>query len=305
MTGSEAPAGHGHPADAISGPYTGVTPRESRSTAFLWGPLIAYVLLRLGLPALRIPSSPGLDVFWSTALATLALWSAVGLGTSLRTRLRQVLVLAASVPVFILIVRVVAPAADGHWAVAVASDLCQLVAAAAGGALLSSLVRESKVVPVLVVTVGLVDVVGVWFGGPVAILIESKPDVVAAFSQKIPRPGSAVQPAGPGEAPRVSYLATAGLGDLVFVAFFFACVARFGLSYAPTLATTLVLGAAAMWLATARDLPVPALPFLAVGTLICNARHFRYTRAERFALLYGAVFLIGMCFLIVWGTQWL
>ncbi len=305
MTDGAIPADEERPGQAMSASDPATAPGGRRSPALLWAPLAIYVLLRLALPAIRLPSSPGLDIVWSVGLVTLGLLAAIGLGISLRTRLRQMLVLGVSVPAFILLVRVVAPAAGGHWIVAVASDLCQLVAAAAGGALMSSLIRESKVIPVLVVTVGLVDVVGVWFGGPVAVLLESEPDVVAQFSQKIPKPGSAVQPSGPGMMPRVSYLATAGLGDLVFVAFFFACVVRFGLSYTPTLVTTLILGAVAMLLATTREFPVPALPFLAIGTLLCNARHFRYTRAERLALLYGAVFLVGMCFLIVWGTQWL
>jgi len=171
----------------------------------------------------------------------------------------------------------------------VVANVCQLVFAGALGGLFASLLPEAKLIPPVAVTVVLIDWIGVNYGF-VGRMLEQRPELVTHMAQAIPVAGSALASAG--AAPRV--LATVGLGDWLFIAFFLSAAKRFSLNERPTLYAMLGLTLVGLWTVILTDVALPGLPFIAGAALLCNLRHFRYTRQEKIALLYGALFLAAL-----------
>jgi hypothetical protein len=268
------------------------------------GAFIAYAAARIVAPYVPIEPTRPTDVALTVGFVVLALYVSARIAYAERHSFAtEAIACALSVGVFVAFALILVPVTRGHWAVVAVADLVQLVAAVSAGVVLSRVVREAKLLPALIVTVAVVDVVGVLYGGPVSQAMQSDPDLVAKFSQRIPEAGSKTRPSEPGEMPEVQYVGTAGIGDLLFTAFFFACVGRFALDYRRTLGTTLVLGSLGMLIALVSGSPMPALPFLAVGVLVVNRRHFHYTREEKTALAVASVFLVAFCLLMVYLTR--
>lgn len=176
-------------------------------------------------------------------------------------------------------------------------NVSQLLFAAALGATIAGLLREAKLIPPIAVTLALIDWVGVNYG-IVAQWLARRPDIVAHMAQAIPVAGSAA--GAPAAAPQI--LMTVGLGDWVFMAFFFAAAARFELNRRATLYAILTLALVGLGVVLAAGVDLPGLPLIGGAAILCNLKHFRYTRQEQFALLYGALFLAALAAAYYFGS---
>lgn len=158
------------------------------------------------------------------------------------------------------------------------SGLLFLLACVFFGRLLALIVRERGMLLPVAIIAGLADIFTVFFG-PTGEALEKAPKLVQKLSVGIPEVGSATGAAG---AAGVTALATAGLGDFIFLAFFFVGVYRFGLRRGPTFWVIFILtlvGMSAVLLLP--EVPaLPLLPFIVLGFLLANIGAFRLTRTE-------------------------
>ena len=251
------------------------TPTSQRTSRFVWWTaalFVLYVLFRLAAPHVR-----GLPPLPASLAAT-------------------ILFLVLSLGIVVSATGIVAPwqgeagaflAGVALWFVAGArhdpllSDCALILSAIALGRLVSRAVRYPNLLVPIGAVAAFVDIWGVNLGGPVAQVVQKAPETAARFVTHVPSFG----------APH--FVAIVGVGDFVFLAVFFACLRRFQLNV--TGAATLAAVFAVVGLVVAvRLIPLPGLPFIAAGVLLPNARRFHFTREEKFALVYGAIFLVAL-----------
>ncbi len=188
-------------------------------------------------------------------------------------------------------------AATGEWQ-EIVPHLKPLLGAAAGllfvgaclffGRLLALIVRERNMLLPVALIAGLADIFTVFFG-PTGKTLEHAPHLVQKLSVGIPQVGSATGAQG---GAGLSHIATAGLGDFVFLTFFLVGAYRFGLRSKRTFWT--VFGLTLLGMGAVLYVPglpaAPLLPFIETGFLIANARAFHLSRTEK---VYIA---IAICF---------
>ena len=165
------------------------------------------------------------------------------------------------------------------------------------GRLLSRILREANILLPVCVVAALVDVLTVYWG-PVGRFVEQAPEVVSSLSVAIPEIGSA---AGPDGAAGLSFVATMGLGDFIFLAAFFAAGARLGFNLRRTawvVGTILAVGLTGFFVAPLLAY-IPLLPLIGAGFLLANWREFHLTTAEKRDLLYAALIIAAIIVLIV------
>jgi hypothetical protein len=160
------------------------------------------------------------------------------------------------------------------------------------GRLLSLIIRERNVLLPVALIAGVADIFTVFFG-PTGEALEKAPALVEKLSVAIPQIGSA---AGPEGAAGLTALATAGLGDFIFLTFFFVGVCRYGLPLARTFWSILPLTALGMIAVLLLPfLPaVPLLPFIITGFLLANAREFTLSREEKGIMAVVLLLVTGL-----------
>jgi len=243
-------------------PYVrGVPPLIGTVVATVLFLLLTLLVIR---EAARFPPRPLADV--GGLAACLGLWTAAGGWGDVLPHLRPVL--------------------------AAAGGVLFLGACIFFGRLLSLIVRERNMLLPVAIVAGLADIFTVFFG-PTGKALQHAPGLVAKLSVGIPAMGSATGARG---GAGLSHIATAGLGDFVFLTFFLVGVWRFGLRSKATFWAIFALtlaGMAAVLLVP--KLPAaPLLPFIVTGFLVANAGAFHLSRAEKVNVLIAVVFFIAM-----------
>jgi len=182
-------------------------------------------------------------------------------------------------------------------------SLLFLVTCAFLGRLLSRLVREVNMLVPIAIVLLLVDIFTVFFG-PTGEALDKVPELVSRLSIGLPAVGSAVGPEG---ARGFGFIASAGLGDFIFLALFFAATWRYGLRFDRTFWYIFALVAVAMLGSLALPfLPgIPLLPFIAIGFLIANTGQFTFTQQEKLYLLIAVIFIGAFIAVGVLLTQYL
>ncbi|MGE5530760.1 MAG: hypothetical protein ACM3VW_01415 [Bacteroidota bacterium] len=172
------------------------------------------------------------------------------------------------------------------------SSLAFLFACIFFGRLLALIIRERNILLPVAIMAGLADIFTVFFG-PTGKALEHTPKVVEKLSVGIPTAGSAAGAAG---GAGLSHIATAGLGDFIFLAFFFASIWRFGLRARATFWTILI--ALLVGMLGVLLLPwfpaVPLLPFIVLGFLLANATAFKLSREEKITTAIVVLFVAGL-----------
>lgn len=170
---------------------------------------------------------------------------------------------------------------------------------------LSRLVKERKLLLPISVVLALVDLFTVFGGGVVTQAVHA-PKGHATLARAAMQTLTANLPAVGVQRGATPMQLAIGFADFLFVAFFFACFQRLGMSpqaYKITivaLLTVLTVYLSAVFL-FAVDLP--ALVPIAVVVIGVNWRAFRYSRSELFALLYAGVAILLLLGLAVYLTH--
>lgn len=167
-----------------------------------------------------------------------------------------------------------------------------LLACVCAGRLLALIVRERNLLLPVALVAGMADIFTV-VAGPTGEALKHAPKLVEKLSVAIPKVGSAAGPAG---AKGLAHIATAGLGDFIFLAFFLAGVARFGLRgrasfWGIYVAVALGMGAVLFVPGTPA---LPLLPFMVAGFLVANLGVFRLSRPEKLQTALVVVLLAGL-----------
>jgi len=165
--------------------------------------------------------------------------------------------------------------------VTLVGDLFLFIAATFFGALVSRLIKERNLVVPVAVVAGAVDTYGVYWGF-VAMVAERAPKIVQQLSAAVP--GAAV----PGML--VPLLSAIGIGDFLFMGLFVGAVHRLGMNMRATLWALFAILVIVPVVFAIIGVPAPVLPglvFVGIAVLAANWRHFHFSRAEKFALLYA------------------
>ena len=175
----------------------------------------------------------------------------------------------------------------GH--VAAVGDLLLVIGATFMGALASRVVRERNMLVPVAVAAAAVDTWGVYWGF-VAKVAEKAPQVVAQFSAAVPVAALV----------EVPLLKSIGVGDFLFMGLFVAAVYRMHLNVRATLWALFAVFLVVPVVFSIAGVPaLPGLPFLGLAVLAANWRHFRFSRAEKFALLYATLAVAALI-----GAAW-
>lgn len=185
------------------------------------------------------------------------------------------------------------------------SNLAFIFLCLMAGRLLSWILRE----PNLLLPVGVVAILADIFTvaiGPTAKALEKAPGLFEKLSVGLPAAGSA---AGPEGAKGLTMLAGMGLGDFIFLALFLTSAARFAFPLrrgAWFIAMPVCLALAGLLVLWGLGVPIagiPLLPFIAGGFLAAYAGRFRLSRAEKWGLLWGGLFLAALLGVAAWAMR--
>jgi len=271
-----------------------------------WETVIALagvlVLLRAGLPVLPVPAAPAMDI--GAALVFIVVVVLLCKELSALACVRPVLAALTAI-----VLGSVAYSARRACALGIGDslsgtvgDIALVLCAALAGTVLSFIAREPNLLPPIAATAAAVDMVGVLTrGGFTARVLESHPEVVQALATTVPDIGAASTAVGAGlhgVQPSVA-LAFVGLGDILFLGFFFAAVARFSLDRRWSTVGALAACVLAMALVLTTAGQLPGLPFIVLGCLLPNVRRFRYNRQEVLMLAVGALVVTAICAALV------
>jgi hypothetical protein len=162
------------------------------------------------------------------------------------------------------------------------------------GVWLSRLMREMKILLPIAVVLACMDLYVVFGGGLVTQAHTGKAPVAQAAMRSLTGPSNPKTGAAPMQL-------SVGFADFLFIALFFACLARFRVPSGRTFLVLCVTLVFYLTLVYVFRVDLPALVPIAVVVVGMNLRQFRYERSEAFALLYAglivAAILGGMLFL--------
>ncbi|MER3474370.1 MAG: hypothetical protein C4335_10145 [Armatimonadota bacterium] len=262
-----------------------------------------YLLYRVGAPLVTFLGDGFLQVALSTlvfmALATWVVMRSASLPLRPGAALGWMLVLLAG---FVLVR--LSPAfvpALRHSAVALeivlgVSDTLMVLAASMLGLAVSHIIREPNILAPAALFAALVDfaMVSLW----IPRVMQSAPQALGAVAVHVPQVGAKPTPAG------LRPIGIIGPADFVFLAFYFACVWRFGMAARATYIWMVVALAGYMFFQNvvgsltprfmdAVDM-LPGLVPMAVVLLIVNRKYFRFSREEKRAIAMTALIVMGI-----------
>jgi hypothetical protein len=155
-----------------------------------------------------------------------------------------------------------------------------------GGAMLARIVREPKILLPLGFVAGLIDIVGAMT--PVGFthhMMQSHPSIVQHTALHAPTIGG------------LSVIPMMGIGDPVFIGFFFSVVHRHRLNERLTFRLFYVLLSLSMLAIQFRLVgAVGALAPMGIAAIVANRQYFNYSREEKFAMLYAGVICLAVVF---------
>jgi len=277
-----------------------------------WLAVGVYLLYRVGAPLVTFLGDGFLQVALSTlvfmALATWVVLRAAALP------LRPVVALAWTAVLLVLFIAVrLSPAfvpALRQSPVAVEtvlgiSDTLMVLAASMLGLAVSHIIREPNILAPAALFAALADfaVVSLW----IPRVMEVAPQALSTVAVHVPQVGAKPTPTG------LRPIGIIGPADFVFLAFYFACVWRFGMAAQATYIWMVialagymffqnVVGALTPRFMDAVDM-LPGLVPMAVVLLIVNRKYFRFSREEKRAMAVVALLVVGIIAFAFWALR--
>lgn len=170
------------------------------------------------------------------------------------------------------------------------------------GALVSRGIRYPSLVGPIGALVALVDVWGVLFGGIVSQLLTNP--ATAPLSERALAKGPSIGAMGAAAPEFVVPLPSIGIGDFLFFGLFLVALVRFEMNWR---ASAWLMGAfvtLALWLFFVPSISaLPGLLPIGLGVILPNWKHFRYTREEKFALMWAAALVLVLTAALYFGLQ--
>lgn len=189
------------------------------------------------------------------------------------------------------------------FAVTTTQDLAMVGGATCAGTLLARLIRHPNMIGPIGAAIALIDIWGVLFGGIVSQLMHNK--ATQPLAARALAAGPKVGAIGAARPEFALPIPSIGVGDFLFIALL--------LSVLVNLAMNWKSAARLMWLfSSAVLLCIMLLPFfpllpglvpIGAGAVLPNWKYFRFTREERFALLYAAIFVLLLTVALYFGFK--
>lgn len=179
------------------------------------------------------------------------------------------------------------------------SDMALLSLGVVAGNLGAKMIRTPNMLGPILVVIALIDIWGVLFQGILHQIMISAPQVAAKAMTSGPRLGAAT-----GSAFRIG-LPDIGIGDYLFIGLLLGAIFYLNLNWKDTVKWMVPLVCAALISITLLpQVPaLPGLPFIALAAAIPNWRAFKYTREERFALIYAGILVVVLTLGLYWGAK--
>jgi hypothetical protein len=169
------------------------------------------------------------------------------------------------------------------------TDMALMGIAVFFGNLAARMIKTPNMLGPVCIVIALVDVWGVLFGGIVSQLLSKAPQVAAKAMTSGPKLGAATGSRYAIPLPDI------GIGDYLFIGLLFGALIYLGLNWRAAIKWVVPLVAFALLAITLFPRYVPPLPgllFIGLGVAIPNYKEaFRFTREEKFALLYAGIFV--------------
>jgi hypothetical protein len=277
-----------------------------------WLAVGVYLLYRVGAPLVTFLGDGFLQVAISTlvfmALATWVVLRAAALP------LRPVVALAWTAVLLVLFIAVrLSPAfvpALRQSPVAVEtvlgiSDTLMVLATSMLGLAVSHIIREPNILAPAALFAALADfaVVSLW----IPRVMEVAPQALSTVAVHVPQVGAKPTPTG------LRPIGIIGPADFVFLAFYFACVWRFGMAAQATYIWMVIALAGYMFFQNvvgsltprfmdAVDM-LPGLVPMAVVLLVVNRKYFRFSREEKRAMAVVALLMVGIIAFAFWALR--
>lgn len=185
------------------------------------------------------------------------------------------------------------------------SDTLMVVAASMLGLAVSHIIREPNILAPAALFAALVDfaVVSLW----IPRVMEVAPQALSTVAVHVPQVGAKPTPTG------LRPIGIIGPADFVFLAFYFACVWRFGMAARATYIWMVVALAGYMFFQnvvgslTPRYMDMvdmlPGLVPMAVVLLIVNRKYFHFSAEERRAMAVVTLLVVAVIALAFWGLR--
>lgn len=168
---------------------------------------------------------------------------------------------------------------------------------ASGRALVTWVIKEANLLPIVLVLIGLIDIWGVTIGFT-AKVAEHTPAAIAKASAALPAVASKTATAFP------LFDLSIGPGDILFMALVLALVLREGFDLRRNLSWMYGLTIGGLLLVIATNWLIPGLVFIGAAGLIANRGRFTYTPDERKALGVAAAVVLPLMIVVgVWFHQ--
>ncbi len=185
------------------------------------------------------------------------------------------------------------------------SDTLMVLAASLLGLAVSHIIREPNILAPAALFAALVDfaVVSLW----IPRVMQAAPQALSTVAVHVPQVGAKPTPAG------LRPIGIIGPADFVFLAFYFACVWRFGMAARATYIWMVValagymvfqnvVGSLTPRFMDAVDM-LPGLVPMAVVLLLVNRKHFRFSREEKRAMAVVALLVLGIIAFAFWAMR--
>lgn len=176
------------------------------------------------------------------------------------------------------------------------SDTLMVLAASMLGLAVSHIIREPNILAPAALFAALVDfaVVSLW----IPRVMQAAPQALSAVAVHVPQVGAKPTPTG------LRPIGIIGPADFVFLAFYFACVWRFGMAARATYIWMVIALAGYMFFQNAVgsltprfmdavDM-LPGLVPMAIVLLVVNRKYFHFSREEKRAMAITALIVIGI-----------
>ncbi len=240
--------------------------------------LVAYIVLKLAIPNIRVPSSPWIALILLTVsvLAFMAVQiSLIRWVGSLQVKpLLSILIFVSSATAFLLFRKFKVDISVGND-ILLMSALCMI------GNLASYALREPNLLLPAALFSPLFDIWTV-FWGPTHQIVKKAPKVVEAVSTSVPVPKG-----------MLPFIPLVGPGDIAFLAIFFTVIYRFGMRDRLTYWLMVPFVGFSMLLVLAFFPYLPGLVPMGLAVVAANWKCFKLTRQEKISLGIVAIFVFG------------
>lgn len=257
-----------------------------------WLPPMARAVVMGGIYLGCLWGAPHLRLPWPGLALVLSLLLFIGLALGLTGALVQVPMKGPALLLGLVL-------CAGLWALArmeeprsPLANLMLILTAVFFGRSVAGLVREPNLLLPVLATAAVVDLWGVYYG-PVSKVAQRAPEVIQQMAAQAP----VFRPSPAGGTPLVPLV---GVGDFIFLAILLSCVYRFGMNVRGTLGWAAALTFVGLMGVSFLPIRLPGLVFMGLAGVLANWKHFRFSREEKFALLYAGGLLAGVLGLLWW-----